>query len=210
MLLGTVDAIRRYPVKSLGGETLDGAEIGEAGIFGDRTRRLVVESGHARVGRDYRAIEDERLHRLHEPDRAVALAQESGIRLRVESGGRYHDASAVSLLFDRWLRELSAHVGYDVEPERFRPNLTARAADDFKLGEDDIVGATLEVGSVRLKVNKPIIRCVTITFDPNGGEPDPRILRFVAQERDAKMGVYCDVLRAGTARNGDSVRLVER
>ncbi|MGH7737284.1 MAG: MOSC domain-containing protein [Candidatus Tyrphobacter sp.] len=210
MRLGTLETIRRYPVKSLGGQTLAETEIGENGIPGDRTQRLVVESGHARIGREYRGIEDERLHLVQGVGQAKAMAGERGVALRVESGGRYHYANPITLVMDRWLKELSAFVGYAVEPERFRPNLAVHAADDFAFAEADLFGATLEVGNVRLKVRKPISRCVTITFDPGGGAADPRILRFVAQERDAKMGVYCDVLRAGTARSGDSVRLVDR
>ena len=41
---------------------------------------------------------------------------------------------------------------------------------------------------------KPIERCVVTTYDPDGGASDPRILRYVAQERKTWMGIYCDVV----------------
>jgi uncharacterized protein len=210
VLLGTLSFIRRYPVASLRGERLDVAEIGERGIPGDRAKQLVVASGHVRVGRKYRGMEDERLHLVGDVDEAIALARERGVELRVESGGPFYFDGAISLIFDRWIDEVSAHLGYAVEPERFRPNFFARGQNGFALVEDDLVGKELDVGEVRLRVRKPISRCVVTTYDPHGGPSDPRILRFVAQQRDAKMGVYCDVLRAGTARTGDSVRLAER
>lgn len=210
MLLGAISFIRRYPVAALRGEMLDVAEIGERGIPGDRAKQLVVASGHVRVGRQYRGVDDERLHLVDGIGDAIVLARERGVELRVESGGPFYFDGAISLIFDRWLDELSAHVGYPVEPERFRPNLLVRARNDFTLLESDLLGSELDAGGVRLRVRKPISRCVVTTYDQNGGPSDPRILRFVAQRRDAKMGVYCDVLRAGTARTGDSVRLAER
>lgn len=210
MLLGTLHEIRRYPVKSLRGEVLASAEVGEGGVSGDRTTRLVVESGHARLGREYRGMEDERLHVLDSAQAAIALAAERGVAVRAERGERFYYSGPISLVVDRWLDGASAHVGYRIEPERFRPNFVVRAAADFALDEGDLLGAGLDVGEVRLRVVKPISRCVVITYSPDGGVSDPRILRYVAQERDAKMGVYCDVLRAGIARSGDSVRLLER
>lgn len=210
MPLGTLAWIRRYPVKSLAGELLRSAEIWDGGVRGDRTRQLVVESGHARVGRAYRGMEHEGLHLTGDTGVAVALARGRGVGVRVENGERLYFSGAISLIFDRWLDDVSAHVGYAVEPERFRPNFFVHAAADFRFGESALAGATLDVGNVRLRVTKAISRCVTITYHPSGAAPDPRILRYIARERDAKMGVYCDVLRAGTARSGDSVRLVER
>ncbi len=182
MLLGTLASIRRYPVKSMRGESLDSVAVDERGIPGDRARQLVVESGHARLGRAYRGKENQRLHL---------------------------DA-ALSLLVDRWLDALNAHVGYAVEAERFRSNFVVSAAPGFTLSESDLTDRALRVGEVLVRVSKPIERCVAVTYHPERDEPDPRILRYVAQERDAVMGVYCEVLRAGTARSGDSVRLVER
>lgn len=40
MRIGTIAEIWRYPVKSMGGESVDGSPIGELGIFGDRAYAL--------------------------------------------------------------------------------------------------------------------------------------------------------------------------
>jgi uncharacterized protein YcbX len=210
MLLGKIAWIRRYPVKSLHGEHLESAEVTVSGLAGDRMEQLVVDSGHVRVGRAYRGKENDRLHLAEDVSEAIALASERGVALHREHGGRFFDDAPISLIVDRWIDEISEDLGFDVEPERFRPNFYVRASADFCSSESELVGAQLEVGGVRLRVREPTSRCVAVTYHPRRNLPDPRVLRSIAQKRDSIMGVYCEVLRAGVARTGDSVRLAER
>jgi uncharacterized protein YcbX len=100
------------------------------------------------------------------------------------------------------------HVGYDVEWERFRPNFFVRASDAFAKTESELADASLALGSVKLRVRCPIGRCVAVTYHPHAASIDPRILEFIARERNAWMGVYCDVLEPGTARVGDALMLL--
>jgi uncharacterized protein YcbX len=44
VIIGTIRAIMRYPVKSMLGETLDGCDLGVSGVDGDRTHALVDPS----------------------------------------------------------------------------------------------------------------------------------------------------------------------
>src|SRR6202158_3263429 len=44
VIIGTIGAIMRYPVKSMLGETLDGCEMVASGVDGDRTHALVDPS----------------------------------------------------------------------------------------------------------------------------------------------------------------------
>ena len=207
MQIGRLDAIWRYPTKSLHFESLDVAEVDPDGIRGDRSRALVVTAGHARLGKPYRGTENERFHLESDDEAARALAAERGVQTEVH-GGRFFDAAPISILVDRWLEGLSAHVGYHVEPHRFRPNLFVRAADGFALLEDDLAGWELALGPVRLRVRQPIERCAVTTYDPEGGASDPRILRYVAQERRTWMGIYCDVVATGIIRPGDELQRV--
>jgi uncharacterized protein len=144
------------------------------------------------------------------PDAVAAqtAAAERGVELELRSGDHFFDDAPISLLVDRWLCELSAHLGYQVEWQRFRPNFFARAAADFNALESELVGARLQVGTATLRVRSPIGRCVTITYHPAGEPSDPRILRFVAEQRDARMGVYCDVIKPGSVRVGDALTLL--
>jgi uncharacterized protein YcbX len=68
-------------------------------------------------------------------------------------------------------------------------------------------GADLQLGTVRLRVRGPIERCVAITYHPRGEPSDPEILRFLAERRDACIGIYCDVLEPGRTCIGDGVQL---
>ncbi|MGB8908051.1 MAG: MOSC domain-containing protein [Candidatus Cybelea sp.] len=208
MLLGTLDAVRRYPVKSLPGERLEVAEVAADGIPGDRARALFVLSGSARLEKIYRGKEDERLHRVSGVDAARAAAAQRGVELEVRSDGHFFDDAPISIVADRWLDELSKHVGYHVEWERFRPNFFVRACDAFAKTESELVDASLALGSVKLRVRCPIGRCVAVTYHPHADLIDPRILEFIAQERNAWMGIYCDVLVPGAARVGDALTLL--
>ena len=204
--------IWRYPVKSLRGEALPDALLDVEGLEGDRTRALVVREGHARLGKTYRGKEDERLHLTSDASHAIEAAHTRGVRVELlDDEARYFDDAPVSLIIDRWLDGLSRHVGFAVEPERFRPNLFVESAPTMSLREDDLTGRELALGDeVRIRVRYPIERCVTTTYDQQTGESNPEVLRYVAQARATWMGVYCDVLRAGTVRVGDSLGLVER
>lgn len=210
MLLGRVAWIRRYPVKSLRGELVNEVQVNAGGIAGDRERRLVVSGGHERIGLAYRGKENDRLHLVDSTEDAADLAGETGVDVLVESGEHFFDDAPVSMLFDRWLEPLSAHLGYALEPERFRPNFFVCSDVTMTFDERGLVGKELEIGDVRLRVSMPNERCAVVNYHPRGEGSDPRILRYIAQEQDAILGIYCEVLRAGIARTGDSVRLAER
>ncbi len=211
MEIGTIASIWRYPVKSLRGEALEAADVLPDGIDGDRARALLIREGHARTGKTYRGKENNRLHLLDDAEAAAAEAHARNVEVSIVDGeAHYFDDAPVSILVDRWLEGLSTHVGFTVEPERFRPNFFVRAARSFTADEAALTGREVQLGEVWLRVRYPIERCVTTTYDPQTGDPEPEILRYVAQQRSTWMGVYCDVLRAGTARIGDSLTLAER
>jgi uncharacterized protein YcbX len=205
--LGTLARLWRYPVKSLGFEALERADVRENGIADDRRRALFVTSpDHARSGKTFRGKEHNLLHTLWDPQAAIALAERDGVQLATHSEGPYFDSRPVSLIFDRWIAELEGVLGTEIDPLRFRPNLFARAGADAP-SESELVGAILSVGDVELRVVEPIERCVTPSYDVASGERDPRFQRAVVAMRNNVMGVYCTVERAGTIVLGDSIVL---
>lgn len=211
MELGHLAAIHRYPVKSLKGESLESAWVNAHGIEGDRNRALVVQSGHARVGKVYRGKENNQLHLTASLDAAVEFAKARDVVTGIEENAEgIMDDAPISLLIDRWLDGLSEYVGYSVEYMRFRPNFFVHATGGFALREDDLTGREIQLGEVIMRVRYPISRCVTTTYDLATGESDHRILRYVTQARSEWMGIYCDVLRAGTVRAGDALELFAR
>lgn len=205
MELGRLSAIWRFPIKSLRGEALASSRIERDGLPGDRVEALFVRAGHARRDKAYRGKEDERLHRLTDTGAARAAGAERGVVLDPRRGGRYFDDAPVSLVLSSWLDDVSQALGYAVEPLRFRANLYVTTARDLRVGETELVGAELTLGSVRLRVRDRIGRCVVTTYDPAGGASDPRVLRCIAEQRGNTLGVYCDVLEPGEVRLDDAL-----
>jgi uncharacterized protein YcbX len=206
MLLGTVASIWRYPVKSLHFEALGEVEVEPTGLRGDRTAAYFVASAdRPRAGKEFRGKENDALHLIGDGPDVYDAAQRAGVDIERRGGDRFFDAAPISIVFDRWLGPLSEHVGYAVEPLRFRPNFAAIATSEFLDEETALPGRTLTVGTAILRVRKPIERCVVPTYDLHGGPSDPRILRFIAQQRENVMGIYCDVVQPGVVRVGDEI-----
>jgi uncharacterized protein len=208
LTLGTLRAIYRYPVKSLRGESLAHTMVNANGLEGDRERALIETAG-PRAGKTYRGKEHPTLHLIATSREAIERADGAAPELADPGSDGFFDDAPVSLIIDRWLDDLSDHVQYRVEYQRFRPNFFVEADRDVPT-EDALTGRELALGEVIMRVRYPIERCVVPTYDLHGGEADPRILRYLAQERSAWMGIYCDVPRAGIVRIGDSLSLVER
>ncbi len=124
--------------------------------------------------------------------------------------GTFFDCATVHLLttatLDR-LRELYPKGRFEVR--RFRPNIVVEAASGEKgFVENAWIGHTISIGDeVRLNVSGPCPRCVMTTLSQGDLPKDPGILRTAAQHNQAKVGVYAAVVRGGTVRRGDPVRL---
>jgi uncharacterized protein YcbX len=122
--------------------------------------------------------------------------------------GTFFDLAILHLLttstLDR-LRELYPRGRFEVR--RFRPNIVV-ATDEPGFAENDWIGRMASIGDeVRLRVTGPCPRCVMTTL-PQGDLPkDPGILRTAAQENQANVGVYADVVKGGSVRRGDPVVL---
>ncbi len=124
--------------------------------------------------------------------------------------GTFFDLAVIHLLttatIDR-LRELYPQGRFEVR--RFRPNIVVEPASDEKeFVENAWIGRTIAIGDeVRMKITESCPRCVMTTL-PQGDLPkDPGILRTAAQHNDVHVGVYASVLRGGSIRRGDEVRL---
>lgn len=206
MQLGTVTRLERYPIKALRAQSLAFAEIAADGVAGDRTTALIVRSpDHARSGKTYRGKEHAPLHTVGTFDDAARLASTAGVALAEAGAGRYFDALPISVIFDTWLGDLEAIVGYPVDALRFRPNIVAAAAPSFTAREAGAIGARWRLGSVELAVVEPIVRCVTPSFDLATGERDTALARAIAIDRGNIMGVYCTVARPGSVACGDAI-----
>jgi MOSC domain-containing protein len=124
--------------------------------------------------------------------------------------GTFFDCAMVHLLttatLDR-LRELYPQGRFEVR--RFRPNIVVQLASGEKgFAENAWVGHTLAIGDeVSLSITGPCGRCVMTTLAQGDLSKDPGILRTAARHNQVNVGVYAAVVRGGTIRRGDPVRI---
>jgi uncharacterized protein YcbX len=203
--LGVLERIWRYPVKALAGVACTSCRVDADGLAGDRTAALMVRDGHARVGKAYRGKEEPRMHLFASANDAIAQAATTGVALEQARGERFFDARPISLIVDAWLREVERFAGRAVDPLRFRPNFYVRGTSDMRSDEADLVGATLAIGAVVLRVVEPIHRCVTPSYDVATAEADPAMQRAYALDRGNIVGIYCEVGVPGDVAVGDAV-----
>jgi MOSC domain-containing protein len=226
-VVGRVLALWRYPVKSMAAETLDSVEVGWAGFAGDR-RWAFVRGDVPRSGFPWMTIREDSAMLVHVPrfvdegrpdksrvvvrtpggaeldviDPELAASLGDGVRAIKQDRGVF-DAMPLSLITTRSIAELGELVGYELEPQRFRPNLLVESDER----EDAWVGRVLRIGGMAMRVDQRDDRCVIITIDPVTRERDPAVLRTVARERSNCIGVYGSIVEEGRVSVGDEVLL---
>jgi hypothetical protein len=231
-VVGRVAALWRYPVKSMAGERLDGADISWNGLAGDR-RWAFIRDGQVRSGFPWLTIRDlpELAHyrpRFADPDRPdasmtlvrapsgeeidvadPALAAELGPGVRVIKQNRgVFDTMQLSVLSTGALNSLERLVGLDLAPERFRPNILVEAdGRESEFPEDRWVGRILRIGGTRMRLDQHDQRCVMPTIDPVTLHPEPAILRAIAQQRGGRFGVYGSTVQPGRVNVDDVVEI---
>jgi uncharacterized protein YcbX len=173
MEIGQIEAIFRYPVKSMRGEPLDAGTLGWYGIDGDRRlafRRLDERGGfpwltgttlpslilftpQRRDGTDRDALPT---HALTPEGEAMsvfgeALAADVARRCKatvqmMEWRHGIFDEAAISAITSDTVHEVCRLAGKAADVRRFRPNILVRAARAVPFEEDDWVGGVLTFG----------------------------------------------------------------
>jgi uncharacterized protein YcbX len=171
--IGHVEAIFRYPVKSMSGERLEIANLGWHGIQGDR--RLAVRLVDDRSGfpwltatklpalilfapqrRDNEAQEEIPTH-VRTPDGEVVpvfaaeLAKDierrygAPVQMMKMNHGIFDDAS-ISVIASDTVHEIGRLAGQRPDVRRFRPNILVRAVQSVPFQETDWLGGVLSFG----------------------------------------------------------------
>lgn len=230
-VVGRVAALWRYPVKSMGAESLEAADVAWDGVAGDR-RWAFIRPGLERSDFPWLTIRERGEMWRYQPvladpsrpdasrtlvrtpsgaeldviDPALAAELADGVRVIKQNRGVF-DAMPLSLITTQTVAALGERVGAELDPRRFRPNLLVAAAGIEPFEEDGWVGRVLRAGAMRMRVDLRDERCVMITVDPETCERNPAVLRTVAQERDARLGVYGTTVAPGRVAVGDAVVL---
>jgi uncharacterized protein YcbX len=95
-------------------------------------------------------------------------------------------------------------VGADVNPLRFRANLYLRGWPAWR--ELELVGDTLAIGEVRLKVVKTITRCAATNVDPDTAARDLEIPASLETHLGHNLcGIYAEVIAGGEIAVGHTI-----
>ena len=171
--IGHVEAIFRYPVKSMGGERLEDAKMGWHGLDGDRRlafRRIDNRSGfpwlsasklpdlvlfapHRREGGAQGDVPthvrtpDGKEMPIFGEDLATEVGRRHGapVQMMQLDHGIFDEAS-ISVIASDTVREIGRLAGRTADVRRFRPNVVVRLLRSVPFQEDEWVGGVLSFG----------------------------------------------------------------
>lgn len=113
----------------------------------------------------------------------------------------------VSIINAASVLDLERVVRQPVDPRRFRGNLLI--ADTAAWAEREWTGRTLAVGTVRLRVVRPIGRCAATNVNPDSGVADMNVPKALMHGYGhAECGVYATVADGGSIAAGDPITLL--
>ncbi len=231
--VGTVTEAWRYPIKSLGGCPHPALVLDARGVEGDRAFAVYGADGKIGSGKSTRRFR--RMDGLLEcstsleadgtitvcvpggaplpvpsPEADAALSALLGepVDVRPEAALAHFDVGALHLLTTSTLGWLAERLGGPISAARFRPNVVMHTPEAPPHSEEGWVGRRLRIGTAIIEVTEPTERCVMVNLAQPGLASDERILRVLAQEHDAHLGVYASVMQPGTLHLGDPVELL--
>jgi uncharacterized protein len=235
--IGHIEAIFRYPVKSMRGESLASAALGWHGFDGDRRfafRRLDQRGGFPWLTatrlpdlllftpqRQDGNVDALPAHVLTPEGQELpvfggALAEEIGRRAggAVEMMHLRHgifDDASISVITSDTVGEISRLAGRNADVRRFRPNIVVRSVRAVPFEEDDWLGGVLTLGdgedAPAVTVTMRDVRCAMVNFDPDDGSPAPEMLKAVVRANQNNAGIYGTVTRVGRVAVGQIIAL---
>ncbi|MFD7578733.1 MOSC domain-containing protein [Kitasatospora sp. NPDC059817] len=232
-IIGVIERLWRYPVKSTGGERLDSVEVDERGLAGDRLYAVRDADGKLGSGKNTRRFRrmdgllrlSARLgHRIDGPElfdplgRPVAdpgaflraYLQREDVELAREDAVSHFDQLPVSVLTTAtldWVREAAPFTV--VDERRFRPNILLRTPPGTPpFVEDGWFGREGHGGTgARLAFVRSSERCA-MTGAPQPGLPHaPEILKAIVHAHDGRLDALAEVAAPGRLSVGDELAL---
>jgi uncharacterized protein YcbX len=210
-----LEAIWRYPVKSMAGERLESAGLGSLGVSGDRGAYVVdgrgeIVSARTRPGLlglhggvDASGIPTVDGHAWDVPaaHALVEAAAGSGAQLvRADEFERF-DVLPLLVATDGAVRE----AGLDIR--RLRPNLVIDGVEG--LAEREWEGRFLRIGDAVIGLANLRERCIVTTYEPDTLEQDVGVLLELRRRFAGALALNAWTARSATVRVGDSVELLD-
>jgi uncharacterized protein YcbX len=112
------------------------------------------------------------------------------------------DYPSVSLISLASNRALSARIGQDLSPKRWRGNFWIEGLEPF--AEYELIGQKIRLGTATLEIVEPIVRCLATTANPATGLRDADTLGALQTGwGHQNFGLYARVVEGGKVRRGD-------
>lgn len=143
---------------------------------------------------------------------AAELSQRfgSGVELMRFKNGIFDDGT-LSIIALPTINAIGAEAGVELDPRRFRANVLLDTDSSEAFAEDAWLGSVLVFGdgddAPAVSVTVRDERCMMINLDPDTGVQDARVMKAAVRLNGNNAGVYASVVRTGTIRVGDVVRL---
>ena len=233
--IGHVEAIFRYPVKSMGGERLEVANLGWHGLEGDRRlafRRIEDRSGFPwltasklpelllfaplrREGGDLpthiRTPNGEELPAFGE-DLATEVGRRCGAPVKMmHLRHGIFDEACISVIASDTAHEITRLAGVSPDIRRFRPNVVVRLLRAGPFQEDEWLGGMLSFGegddAPAIAVTMRDERCSMVNLDPDSARSAPEVMKAVVRVNENTAGIYGAVTRIGQLAVGQTIFL---
>ena len=234
---GSVLELWRYPVKSMGGESLDRATVNELGFVGDRLWAIRDETtGLVTDGKKIPKLMTCYARYLQEPgpaasdlpppvaitlpDGCVLRSDDSDVHQRLSSycdrsvtlisreSASFFDVHTLHLLSTASVAALQAATpSSKFSASRFRPNLLIDTGEVVGRVEHGWCGSSATVGTLRIRFEAPTERCSMVMRAHGEWPDDPAILKAVVEDGNF-VGVYGTVERAGAVKLGQILEVL--
>jgi uncharacterized protein YcbX len=210
-----VQALWRYPVKSMRGERLTEATLQRSGMQGDRNIVVVSQSrGNIVTARTHpgllglqasvsvKGVTMIEGHPWHSPEALALTRDAAGESVQLIDAGEHterFDVLPLLVATDGAIQELG------IDLRRLRPNVVIGGVKGQ--AERGWPGAVLRSGELAIHVAQLRMRCVMTTFDPDTLQQDLSVLRKIVKEANGKLALDCAVAIPGVLREGDPITL---
>lgn len=224
----TVRQLRRFPVKSCGGEAVASVAVSPRGLDGDRLWAAVDDDGKFASGKNTRRFRrrddiftlearsaglvpevrfpDDRWLRVDAPGADAELSAHMGAEMRFAPEGEvsHMDAGCVSLVGTATLAEMGRlSGGAELDPRRLRVNIVVETQEPWV--EETWIGRELRIGDVVLASVARIERCRMVDIAQDGVPAQGGLLKAISDHRALQLATYADVALPGRIAVGDVV-----
>jgi MOSC domain-containing protein len=235
--IGHVEALFRYPVKSMAGERLEAVNLGWHGLDGDRRmalRRIEDRSGmpwltasqlpdllrfaphrqddaQGDIPTHIRTPDGEELPVFGE-DLAMEIGRRHGAPVQMmHLRHGIFDEGTISVIASDTVREIGRLAGRRLDVRQFRPNVVVHLLRSGPFQEDEWLGRVLSLGkgddAPAVAVTMRDERCSMLNLDPDSATPAPEVMKAVVRANQNNAGIYGAVIRTGRLAVGQTIFL---